>query len=75
MYGLKQSLRQWYKRFDSLMTTQNLTKSSYDSFVYFRKAVRGPITYLPLYVDDMLILAKDKAEGQNDKGLALSSLR
>ncbi|KAG8481121.1 hypothetical protein CXB51_025897 [Gossypium anomalum] len=62
LYGLKQSPRQWYKRFDSFMTSHNFKRSSFDSCVYFKKNSDGSFVYLLLYVDDMLIAAKDKGE-------------
>ncbi|WVZ64637.1 hypothetical protein U9M48_014131 [Paspalum notatum var. saurae] len=61
LYGLKQSPRQWYKRFDSFMISQGFKRSDYDSCVYL-KIVKGSTIYLLLYVDDMLIAAKDKNE-------------
>ncbi|KAK5773528.1 hypothetical protein PVK06_049834 [Gossypium arboreum] len=62
LYGLKQSPRQWYKRFDSFMTSHDFKRSSFDSCVYFKKNSDGSFVYLLLYVDDMLIAAKDKRE-------------
>ncbi|KAG8477010.1 hypothetical protein CXB51_030151 [Gossypium anomalum] len=62
LYGLKQSPRQWYKRFDSFMTSHDFKRSSLDSCVYFKKNSDGSFVYLLLYVDDMLIAAKDKGE-------------
>ncbi|KAG8489147.1 hypothetical protein CXB51_017180 [Gossypium anomalum] len=62
LYGLKQSPRQWYKRFDSFMTSHDFKSSSLDSCVYFKKNSKGSFVYLLLYVDDMLIAAKDKGE-------------
>ncbi|KAG8497798.1 hypothetical protein CXB51_007413 [Gossypium anomalum] len=62
LYGLKQSPRQWYKRFDSFMTSRNFKRSSLDSCVYFKKKSDCSFMYLLLYVDDMLIAAKDKGE-------------
>ncbi|KAG8480197.1 hypothetical protein CXB51_024909 [Gossypium anomalum] len=62
LYGLKQSPRQWYKRFDSFMTSHDFKRSSFDSCVYFKKNNDGSFVYLLLYVDDMLIAAKDKRE-------------
>ncbi|KAG8489015.1 hypothetical protein CXB51_016942 [Gossypium anomalum] len=62
LYGLKQSPRQWYKRFDSFMTSHDFKRSSLDSCVYFKKNSNGSFVYLLLYVDDMLIAAKDKRE-------------
>ena len=69
LYGLKQSPRQWYKRFDAFVTAHGLTNSSYDSCVYFKKCDDGSILYLLLYVDDMLIAAKDMGEIQKVKDL------
>ncbi|KAG8488139.1 hypothetical protein CXB51_018349 [Gossypium anomalum] len=62
LYGLKQLPRQWYKRFDSFMTSHNFKRSSFDSCVYFKKNSDGSFVYLLLYVDDMLIVAKDTRE-------------
>ena len=61
LYGLKQSPRQWYKRFDSFMLSHGFKKSEYDSSVYI-KIVDGSPIYLLLYVDDMLIAAKSRKE-------------
>ena len=62
LHGLKQSPRQWYKRFDSFIATHDFKRSSYDSCVYFKKSDDGSFIYLLLYVDDMLITANDKEE-------------
>ncbi|KAG8492533.1 hypothetical protein CXB51_009766 [Gossypium anomalum] len=62
IYGLKQSSRQWYKRFNSFMTTHDFKRSSFDSCVYFKKNSDGSFVYLLFYVDDMLIATKDKLE-------------
>ncbi|KAG8498352.1 hypothetical protein CXB51_007022 [Gossypium anomalum] len=59
---VKTSPRQWYKRFDSFMTSHDFKRSSFDSCVYFKKNSDGSFVYLLLYVDDMLIAAKDKRE-------------
>ena len=61
LYGLKQSPRQWYKRFDSFMLLNGFKRSEYDSCVYI-KIVEGSPIYLLLYVDDMLIAAKSRKE-------------
>ena len=36
LYGLKQSPRQWYKRFDSFMIKVRYNQCEYDSYVYFK---------------------------------------
>ena len=62
LHGLKQSSRHWYKRFDSFMVGNRYSRSSYDSCVYFRKTHDGSFIYLLLYVDDMLIVAKNMSD-------------
>ena len=62
IYSLKQSPRQWYKRFDSFMTSHDFKRNSFDSCVYFKINSDGCFLYLLLYVDDMLIATKDKGE-------------
>ena len=56
-YGLKQSPRHWYKRFDSFILSHGFKRSDYDSCVYL-KTINGSTIYLLLYVDDMLIAVK-----------------
>ena len=65
LYGLKQSPRQWYKKFDSVMIRAGYSRCEYDSCVYFLQG-KDP-TYLLLYVDDMLIAARSKAQVQKVK--------
>jgi hypothetical protein len=66
LYGLKQSPRQWYKKFDSFMIANGFKRSLYDSYVYI-KFVDGSPIYLLLYVDDILIAAKSKIDIANLK--------
>ena len=61
LYGLKQSPRQYYKRFDSFMLLHGFKRSKYDSCVHI-KIVDGSPIYLLLYVDDILIAAKSRVE-------------
>ncbi|GJZ18409.1 retrovirus-related pol polyprotein from transposon TNT 1-94 [Tanacetum coccineum] len=69
LYGLKQSPRQWYKRFDVYMISNGFNCSNYDSCVYFKEFAPGMYIYLLLYVDDMLIACKSKSEIEYTKGL------
>ncbi|GKB78199.1 retrotransposon protein, putative, ty1-copia subclass [Tanacetum coccineum] len=69
LYGLKQSPRQWYKRFDVYMISNGFSRNSYDSCVYFKEFAPGMYIYLLLYVDDMLIACKSKSEIEYTKGL------
>lgn len=60
LYGLKQSSRQWYKRFDDHMIKSGFRRSLYDSCVYIKERDGKAVAYLLLYVDDMLIAGADK---------------
>ena len=62
LYGLWQSLRQWYKKFDSFMVSQNFTRSEYDHFVYFKKLENDIFIILVLYVDNILVARKIMVE-------------
>ncbi|CAM6086082.1 unnamed protein product [Calypogeia fissa] len=64
LYGLKQSPRQWNKRFDTFMKSLGFIQSEYDCCLYKKKVKNGVFGFiiLVLYVDDMLIAAKDKSE-------------
>ncbi|KAL4312354.1 hypothetical protein GQ457_01G013740 [Hibiscus cannabinus] len=59
LYGLKQSPRQWYKRFDSYMIQIGYKRCEYDFYVYVKSLDDGSFIFLLLYVDDMLIAAKN----------------
>jgi len=72
LYGLKQSPRQWYKRFDSYMIKLGYIKSPYDCCVYMRKLKDDTFIYLVLYVDDMLIGAEKMCDIKKLKELLSS---
>ena len=57
LYGLKQSPRLWYKRFDKFILSQGYSRSFKDQCVSFRRC-DGDMIYLLLYVDDMLIASR-----------------
>jgi hypothetical protein len=69
LYGLKQSPRQWYKRFDSYIIQIGYTRCEYDCCVYVRILEDGSYIFLLLYVDDMLIAAKSMCEVKKLKSL------
>ena len=59
LYGIKQSPRQWNKRFDGFMKEQGFRRSPYDQSVYISGVEMSSRVYLLLYVDDMLVVSKD----------------
>ena len=60
-YELKQSPKQWYKRFDNFIREKRYTRSHYDPCVYYNKLPSREYIYLLLYVNDMLIAFKSRS--------------
>jgi hypothetical protein len=59
LYGLKQSPRMWYRKFDTYMLGLGFTRSKEDHRVYL-KLIGDHLIYLVLYVDDMLLIGNNK---------------
>ncbi|WVZ06123.1 hypothetical protein V8G54_019469 [Vigna mungo] len=59
LYGLKQSPRQWYRKFDDFLIKLNFKRCNYDDCVYTLNH-DGEMLYLLLYVDDILIASSDR---------------
>ena len=66
LYGLKQAPRQWYKKFDSFMSSHGFTRCQADHCCYFKKIDNNFIILL-LYVDDMLVVGSNMQEIVNLK--------
>ena len=62
LYGLKQALRQWYKKFDSFMVEHGYDRTASDHCVFVNKFSNGEFIILLLYVDDMLIVGCDTSK-------------
>ena len=60
LYGLKQVLRQWYKKFDSFMVEHRYDRTASDLCVFVNKFFDGEFI-----MDDMLIVGHDT--GKIDK--------
>jgi len=56
LYGLKQALRLWYRKFDSFMEENGFNKTISDHCVFIKKFIDGNFLILLLYVDDVLIV-------------------
>ena len=63
IYGLKQAPRQWNIRLDEFMKTHGYSRNVHNPCVYMKKVSNAIFGYIivVLYVDDMLILAKDRS--------------
>ncbi|KAL5740032.1 hypothetical protein ACOSQ2_029212 [Xanthoceras sorbifolium] len=66
LYGLKQAPRQWYKKFDSFMSSSGFTRCQADHCCYIKRFDNSFIILL-LYVDDMLVAGSDMQEIMNLK--------
>ena len=66
LYGLKQAPRQWYKKFDSFMSSHSFTRCQADHCCYFKK-IENNFIILLLYVDDMLVAGSNMQEIVNLK--------
>ncbi|KAL6223034.1 hypothetical protein ACLB2K_006424 [Fragaria x ananassa] len=58
IYGLKQASRQWYLKFDSVVTENGFVENSLDEWIYF-KVCGSRLIVLVLYVDDILLASTD----------------
>lgn len=72
LYSLKQSPRQWYKRFDSYVLKVGFKRSSYDGSFYYKRLIGGRLIILLIYVDDMLVASESAEEVNKVKGLLQS---
>ena len=59
LYGLKQAPRQWYMKFETVMGEQGYKKCSSDHCVFIQRFSGDDFIILLLYVDDILIVAKN----------------
>jgi hypothetical protein len=59
LYGLKQSPRMWYQKFDTYMLGLGFTRRKEDHYGYF-KLTRDHLNYLVMYVDGMLLIGNNK---------------
>ncbi|OAE29694.1 hypothetical protein AXG93_509s1470 [Marchantia polymorpha subsp. ruderalis] len=77
LYGLKQAPRQWNTRFDQFMKAQGFFWSVYDPCVYMKKVNDETfnLIILVLYVDDMLILAKNQSDVDECKSKLKSAFK
>ena len=55
LYGLKQSARAWNKRVTDVLFEMNFQQSKADPCLFTRKERDGSISYILVYVDDLLV--------------------
>ena len=67
LYGLKQTPRCWYKRFDSFISSLGYYRLSSDHCTYYKRSGDSDFIILLLYVDDMLVVGPNKDQIQELK--------
>ena len=58
IYGLKQASRQWYLKFDEVVTSLGFEENKVDQCIYL-KVSGSKFIFLVLYVDDILLASRD----------------
>ena len=58
LYGLKQSPRAWFSKFNQAIEKFGLQKSKFDHSIFYRNSSLG-IILLVVYVDDIVIIESD----------------
>ena len=59
IYGLKQTSRQWYSKFNNTILSYGFVENTIDTCIYM-KVTGSQFVILVLYVDDILLAANDK---------------
>ncbi|KAE8693764.1 putative galacturonosyltransferase-like 4 [Hibiscus syriacus] len=72
LYGLKQAPRQWYKKFDSFMSSSGFTRCQADHYCYIKRFDNSFIILL-LYIDDMLVAGSDMIKRDTKSGTLILS--
>ena len=58
LYGLKQASRQWYIKFNTIITSFGFKKNTVDRCIY-QKISGSKFIFLVLYIDDILLAVND----------------
>ena len=58
LYGLKQSPRAWFDKFNQAVETFGMWKSKSDHYVFYKNS-SSSIILLVVYVDDIVIIVSD----------------
>ena len=55
LYGLKQSLRAWFGKFNSIVQAFGMKRSEADHSIFYFHTSLSECVYLVIYVDDIVI--------------------
>ena len=59
LYGLKQAAKRWYSLLSSVLMKNGYLRSTIDSCLFMKKGTNSEVTYVLVYVDDLLVLGSD----------------
>ncbi|CAN0091397.1 unnamed protein product, partial [Heterosigma akashiwo] len=59
IYGLKQSPQCWYTNLHETLREYGFTRSEYNGCIYFMRKVGDAVTYVTIYVDDIVIASNN----------------
>ena len=59
LYGLKQAPRSWERELGQFLERLGFSKSLTDNALYYRYSKDGTFTFVPVYVDDLMVVAKN----------------
>ena len=65
LYGLKQSPRTWFGRFTKAMLRMGYKQSQEDYTLFIKHSIKGELTALLVYVDDIIVVGNDEAEKES----------
>ena len=62
MYGLKQSLREWFEKITRLVKKQGYNLFETNHIIFIKHSRYGTVTILIVYVDDIILTGDDENE-------------
>jgi hypothetical protein len=75
IYGLKQAPRVWHQCFKSALESQGFSPAVSDSSLFMKLEKHGGVTYICVYVDDMLIASLKLQDVEAAKTMVSSAFR
>ena len=72
LYGLKQAQRTWEKELGQFLEAYRFRRCQSDSALYIRTSKTGDQVYIPVYVDDLMLVADNK-KGLDDVKMDLKA--
>ena len=62
LYGLKQSPRAWFERFEKIVTSYGFLQSQADHTIFYKHSKDGKVAILIVYVDDIILTGNNETE-------------